>query len=60
MAIAYQAGIPIITVSNFSGWAGELSNSFMDDRKRVKCIEATTPKEALEKAIESLKNTENI
>ena len=35
MAIAYHAGIPIITVSNFSGWAGKLSNTFMDDRKRI-------------------------
>ena len=54
MAIAYQAGIPIITVPNFSGWAGKLSNTFMDDRKRIKCIEAKTPEEALNKALESV------
>ena len=52
MAIAYQAGIPIVTVSNFEGWAGKLSNSFIDDRKRLKCIEAKSPEEALEKALE--------
>ena len=51
MAIAYQAGIPIVTVSNFGGWAEELSNKFFDERKRLKCVEATTPKEAFEKAI---------
>lgn len=56
MAIAYQAGIPIITVSNFKGWAKKLSNTFMDDRKRLKCTEAITPREALEKVIEALKN----
>ena len=28
MAIAYQAGIPIITISNFGGWAEKLSNNF--------------------------------
>ena len=54
MAIAYQAGIPIITVSNFAGWAEKLSNTFMDDRKRIKCINATTPEEAIKKAIESV------
>ena len=53
MAIAYQAGIPIITVSNFEGWAAKLSNTFIDDRKRLKCIEVTSPEEALIKAIEN-------
>lgn len=56
MAIAYQAGIPIITVSNFDGWAKSLSNSFFDDRKRLKCIEATTPQMALEEAINAVLN----
>ena len=54
MAIAYQAGIPIITVSIFDGWAQKLSDSFLDDRKRLKCIEASTPKMALEKAINAV------
>lgn len=54
MAIAYQAGIPIVTVSNFGGWAKKISNEFIDDRKRLKCIEATTPEEALEKALENV------
>ena len=27
MAIAYQAGIPIVTVSNFPGWAEKISNT---------------------------------
>ena len=51
MAIAYQAGIPIITVPNFEGWAKKVSNTFIDDRERLKCIEAITPKDALDKAI---------
>ena len=55
MAIAYQAGIPIITVSNFEGWARTLSNTFIDERKRLKCIEASSPKEALEQALKSIK-----
>ena len=55
MAIAYQAGIPIITVSNFEGWAGKLADTYIDDRKRLKCIEAKTPEEAVKKALEALK-----
>lgn len=55
MAIAYQAGIPIITVPNFEGWAKKVSNTFIDDRERLKCIEALTPRDALDKAINIVK-----
>lgn len=51
MAIAYQANIPIITITNFGGWSKKLSNKFIDDRKRLKCIKASTPEEAVKKAI---------
>ena len=55
MAIAYQAGIPIITINKFDGWAKKLSNKYIDDRNRLKCISATTPKQALKKAMEAIK-----
>lgn len=51
MAIAYQAGIPIITVSSFGGWAEKLSGTYIDARERLKCIEVNTPEEALKEAI---------
>ena len=51
MAIAYQAGIPIIVIDKFDGWAKKLSNKFIDNRKRLKCINASTPQDALNKAI---------
>lgn len=54
MAIAYQAGIPIVTIDKFDGWAKSLSNQYIDDRKRLKCIRASTPEEALEKALAAL------
>ena len=54
MAIAYQAGIPIIVVDKFGGWAEKLSDKFIDDRNRLKCISAKIPEEALNKAIESV------
>lgn len=51
MAVAYQAGIPIVVVDTFGGWAQELSNRYFDDRKRLKCISVKTPEEALQQAI---------
>lgn len=54
MAIAYQAGIPIITVSNFEGWAKELANTYIDDRNRLKCIDVTTPEQAVKEAINAV------
>lgn len=56
MAIAYQAGIPIITVPNFEGWASKVNDTFIDDRKRLKCIEAKTPEDAVKKAIDAALN----
>lgn len=58
MAIAYQAGIPIITIDKFDGWAKKLSNKYFDDRKRLKCIKASSPTEALDKALNIVKETE--
>lgn len=55
MAIAYQANIPIVVVDIFGGWAEDLSNKYIDERKRLKCISAKTPKDALKKALELLK-----
>ena len=51
MAIAYQAGIPIIVVDKFGGWAEKLSNKYIDDRNRLKCISVKTPEDAINKAI---------
>ena len=51
MAIAYQAGIPIIVVDKFGGWAEKLSNEYIDDRKRLKCIAVNTPEEAVSVAL---------
>ena len=60
IAIAYQAGIPIVVVDRFGGWAKRLSNEYIDDRKRLKCISVKTEEEALQKAIEEgVKKYEN-
>lgn len=60
MAIAYQAGIPIMVVDKFGGWAEKLSNDFIDVRKRLKCISCKNERDALKKAIkEGMKKYEN-
>lgn len=51
IAVAYQAGIPIVVVDKFGGWASKLSGEYLDDRKRLKCVNASTPKEALDLAL---------
>ena len=51
IAIAYQANIPIVAIDKFKGWSKRLNNKYLDERKRLKCIAASSPQEALEKAI---------
>ncbi|MBR3211000.1 MAG: hypothetical protein IKF71_03570 [Bacilli bacterium] len=54
IAIAYQAGIPIITIDQFDGWSKKLSNLYLDERCREKCIVAKTPQEAVQLAIQQV------
>lgn len=56
MVVAYQAGIPIITVDKFGGWASKLADTYIDDRNRLKCIRVSTEEEAVIKAIEIVNN----
>lgn len=56
MAIAYQANIPIIVIPMFGGWSEKLSDQYIDDRNRLKCLSATNPKEALELALKQIKD----
>lgn len=54
MAIAYQAGIPIIVVDIFGGWAEKLADNYIDDRKRLKCLAVDNPNDAVSLAIEEV------
>lgn len=51
IAIAYQANIPVVALSNTGGWSKKLSGRYLDDRKRIKIESATNPKEAVLLAI---------
>lgn len=57
IAIAYQLNIPMIAIKGYGGWSDKLANTYLDERKRRKIIEAKTPKEAVDLAIEEAKKT---
>lgn len=61
ISVAYQAGIPIITINKFDGWAKKLADTYLDNRKRLKCISVSNTEDALKIAIKEgkkyVKNT---
>ncbi len=56
ICVAYQAGIPIVVIDKYDGWAKELANRYLDSRNRLKCIGVSNAKEAVNKAIELVNN----
>lgn len=55
MTMAYQANIPIIALKNSGGWSQKLAGKFIDDRKRLKVVPATSSGEAVKFAIREAK-----
>lgn len=53
-AIAYQLNIPIIALVGAGGWADQLADTYIDNRKRLKVLKAKTPKQAVQIAIKIL------
>ncbi len=51
LAIGYQSNIPLICVTGVDGWSGKIAGTFIDERKRVQCLKAETPEEAVRLAI---------
>ncbi len=56
IAIAYQANIPVVTLLNTGGWSDKLVNTYIDKRKRIKVEQAQTPKDAVIKVLQLIKN----
>lgn len=54
IAVAYQANIPVITVTGFGGWSDKLAGQYLDERRRYKFQAATTPKAALDLVIKRI------
>ncbi len=50
MAVAYQAGIPIIALAKTGGWSEKLAGEYLDGRKRLKIFSAKNPKQAVQLA----------
>lgn len=55
IAMAYQAGIPIIVIKNTGGWSQKLEGTFLDDRKRIKILSTKNAKEAVDLILERFK-----
>jgi uncharacterized protein (TIGR00725 family) len=55
IAIAYQANIPIVVLEKSGGWSQKLAGKYLDSRKRIKIESSKTPKEAVKKALELIK-----
>ncbi|MAF34231.1 TIGR00725 family protein [Candidatus Woesearchaeota archaeon] len=51
LAIAYQMNIPMVAVTGTGGWSEKLADQFIDGRERLKVEAASTPEEAVDKAI---------
>lgn len=51
IAIAYQAGIPVVVLRGSGGWSEKLVDQYLDDRKRIKIEGANSPQKAVELAI---------
>jgi hypothetical protein len=56
IAMAYQAGIPVVVLKNTGGWSDKLADTFLDDRNRMKIFSAKDVKEALEIVLDKVKN----
>lgn len=54
--VAYQKGKPIVALIGTGGTADKIAGSYLDDRKTVKVLSASNPKEAVELALDLASN----
>jgi uncharacterized protein (TIGR00725 family) len=54
--VAYQKGKPIVALTGTGGTADKIADTFLDDRKTVKVISASSPKDAVEQALDQATN----
>ena len=58
MLVAYQANIPIIAMEDSGGWSEELIDKYLDGRKRLKIIKASTAFGAVEGILSLIKKVD--
>ncbi len=54
--VAYQKGKPIVALAGTGGTADKIADTFLDDRKTVKVISASSPKDAVDQALDHATN----
>ncbi len=54
--VAYQKGKPIVALTGTGGTADKIADTFLDDRKTVKVISASNPKDAVDQALDHATN----
>ncbi len=54
--VAYEKGKPIVALTGTGGTADKIAGTFLDDRKTVKVLAASTAKEAVDMAVEQAVN----
>ncbi len=54
--VAYQKGKPIVALTGTGGTADKIADTFLDDRKTVKVISASSPRDAVEQALDHATN----
>ena len=54
--VAYQKGKPIVALAGTGGTADKIADTYLDDRKTVKVLSASTPKEAVDRALDLASN----
>ncbi len=54
--VAYQKGKPIVALAGSGGTADKIAGTFLDDRKTVKVLSASSPKDAVDQALEHASN----
>jgi len=54
--VAYQKGKPIVALTGTGGTADKIADTYLDDRKTVKVLSASSPKDAVDQALELVSN----
>lgn len=54
IVIAYRNNKPIILLENTGGWSDRITEPYLDERERIKCIKASTPEQAVDLAVQNL------
>src|SRR6266849_3357926 len=54
--VAYQKGKPIVALKGTGGTADKIADTYLDDRKTVKVLSASSPKDAVDQALELVSN----